>query len=73
MSQEIEILRQYEQSDFHKRLCLFLQHRDLRSVFQEIERSNFIAQTVSTYSIKQHSKEEKDILGYRCSPVRSSK
>jgi len=38
MEQAREILRQYAQADFSKRIYLFLQFPGLRDIFQEIER-----------------------------------
>ena len=38
MKKEVEILKQYAQADFSKRMYLFLQFPGLRNVFQEIER-----------------------------------
>jgi hypothetical protein len=39
MEQAREILRQYAQADFSKRIHLFLQFPGLRDTFQEIERT----------------------------------
>jgi len=39
MEKAREILRQYTQADFSKRIYLFLQFPDLRDAFQEIERT----------------------------------
>ena len=41
MEQAREILRQYAQADFSKRIYLFLQFPGLRGAFQEIERIIF--------------------------------
>ena len=41
MEQAREILRQYAQADFSKRIYLFLQFPGLRDTFQEIERTIF--------------------------------
>jgi hypothetical protein len=41
MKKEVEILIQYVQADFSKRMFLFLQIPDLRDAFQEIERKRF--------------------------------
>ena len=37
MERAKEIVKEYEQADFFKRMCLFLQHRDLRDGFQKME------------------------------------
>jgi hypothetical protein len=41
MKKEVEILIQYVQADFSKRMYLFLQFLDMRDAFQEIERKRF--------------------------------
>lgn len=41
MKKEVEILKQYAQADFSKRIYLFLQFPELREAFQEIERIRF--------------------------------
>jgi hypothetical protein len=38
MRKERDILDEYQQNDFFGRMHLFLQYRDLRGVFQEMER-----------------------------------
>jgi len=37
MRDEMEIINEYEEIDFFGRMHLFLQYRDLRGVFQEME------------------------------------
>jgi hypothetical protein len=48
VEQEIDIFIQYGEADMNKRLHLFLQFRDLRRGFQEIERKHLAARTGST-------------------------
>ena len=58
MGQKIEILIQYTQADFIKRMYLFLQFPDLRNAFQKIERKDLAAQRASLSSTKQHNKRK---------------
>jgi hypothetical protein len=58
MKKEAEILIEYVQADFSKRMFLFLQNPDLRDAFQEIERSKFRCPTGFSCSTEQHSKEK---------------
>jgi len=57
MKKEAEILIKYVQADFSKRMFLFLQNRDLRDAFQEIERSKFHCPNGFPCSTEQKSKE----------------
>jgi|WetSurMetagenome_2_1015567.scaffolds.fasta_scaffold374554_1 hypothetical protein len=52
LGREMEILRQYEQSEFSERMLLFIQFPDLRSIFQEIEFKESAAQRTYTFSNK---------------------
>jgi hypothetical protein len=54
MEKEIEILIQYTQADFFRRMHMFLQFPDLRDVFQEIERKDLGAQRASISSAKPY-------------------
>jgi len=48
MEKEVEILIQYTQADFSKRMHMFLQFPDLRDSFQEIDLKDFAAQKASS-------------------------
>jgi len=54
MEREMEIKRRYEQGDFFERLCLFLQYRDLRDAFQEIESKDPTTERTSPSLMGQH-------------------
>lgn len=53
-----EIVKEYEQADFFNRLCLFLQHRDLRDVFQKMENIDQVTERIMP------SPDEKNINGF---------
>jgi hypothetical protein len=52
MKEEIEILTQYAQADFCRRMHMFLEFPGLRGSFQEIDRKDLTTQKAS--STKQH-------------------
>lgn len=58
MNKELEIIRQYEKTGFCERMHLFLQFRDLRDIFQELEfnRSEEVEQVVSSADQPKNSK-----------------
>jgi hypothetical protein len=52
MEKEVEMLIQYTQADFFRRMNMFLQFSDLRGSFQAIDRKELAAQKAS--STRQH-------------------
>jgi hypothetical protein len=56
MEKELEILIQYTQADFFKRMHMFLQFPDLRGSFQEIDLKDLAVQKAS--SAKEHNKRK---------------
>ena len=58
MKKEAEILIEYVQADFSKRMFLFLQNPDLRDAFQEIERNKLRCPNGYSYSTEQQSREK---------------
>ncbi len=56
MKKEVEMLTQYTQADFFRRMHMFLQFPGLRGSFQEIDRKDLAAQTAS--STKQHNRRK---------------
>jgi hypothetical protein len=56
MEQKIELLLQYEEADFNKRLHLFLGFPEMRWAFQEIERKDLVAQMASKSLGEEHKK-----------------
>jgi len=48
-----EIVKGYEGADFFKRMCLFLQHRDLRDVFQKMENNDEMTERILSSSSKK--------------------
>lgn len=52
----MELLRRYELADFFEKMCLFLQHRDMRDAFQDIEFKNSAAngKSLSSFEIIKH-------------------
>jgi hypothetical protein len=58
MKKKAEILIEYVQADFCKRMYMFLQFPDLRDAFQEIDRNKLRCPTGFSYATEQKSKEE---------------
>jgi hypothetical protein len=56
MKKEVEMLIQYTQADYIKRMHMFLQYPDLRGSFQEIDRKDLAAQKAS--STQQHNRRK---------------
>jgi hypothetical protein len=56
MHKEVEMLIQYTQADFFRRMHMFLQFSDLRGSFQEIDRKDLAAQKPS--STQQHHRRK---------------
>jgi len=56
MKKEVEMLIQYTQADFFRRMHMFLQFSDLRGSFQEIDRKDLAAQKASL--TKQHHRRK---------------
>ena len=56
MKKDEEVLTQYTQADFSKRLHMFLQFPDLRDSFQEIDLKDSAAQ--KAFSTKVHNKRK---------------
>ncbi len=48
-----KIVNDYEQADFFKRMCLFLQHRDLRDAFQKMENKDQVTERILSSSSKK--------------------
>ncbi len=45
--QEQEILARYEQADFFERLCIYLQYRDLRRGFIDIDMHDYKKRSIA--------------------------
>jgi hypothetical protein len=48
-----KIVKGYEQADFFERMCLFLQHRDLRNDFQKMEIHDHMTERILPSSSKK--------------------
>jgi len=64
MEQAREIVRQYAQANFSKRIYLFLQFPGLRDTFQEIERKRYYVIPPRSNSIAKGN-----VPGFHCSSV----
>ena len=58
MEKEEKILIKYVQADFCQRMHMFLQYRDLREDFQEIDRTYLAPQMECKPSLEKHHKEK---------------
>ncbi|MBA4394481.1 MAG: hypothetical protein C0407_13090 [Desulfobacca sp.] len=58
MREKMEIIREYEQNGFCERMHLFLQFRDLRDVFQEMEHKESEARKRMVASAEEPTKRK---------------
>jgi hypothetical protein len=59
MREERDIIEEYKQNGFFERMHLFLQYRDLRDVFQALERQEPESQPVTIYLSEGPQKEKR--------------